>query len=178
MTDETTPGPTTRGAAGSSGNRWEPAADRPATDRPAADESAPLATTPRGSAPTTPPGARPTEANAVDAEGTSWRDRLRRRPWRGQQAKTGVAAGVAALIVGGVGGFALGHATAGDHHDGFDGQGFGQRFDGRGHHDGFQTPAQLPGQPGQPGQLGPQGQLPGQPDGSSAAAPGDQGYDS
>jgi hypothetical protein len=173
MNDDKTP-PTTPSTPGDaprgSGNRWEPAAGRPAVD-----ETAPLA----GQPVTSPePAAPPYAAGPVaDPARPSWRDRL--RPNRlGPRARTGVAAGAAALVVGGVGGFAIGHATASDGHSGLDGQGFGgQPFDGRGSdghdHGGVPPQGQLPGQlPGQ------QGQLPRQSGGSSGELPEEPGTNS
>ena len=155
MTDDqppqSNPGGSAGSGAGASGNRWEPAAHQPA-----ADETAPLAGPPADGP--APYAAEPTRR--------SWRDRL--RPDRlGPRARTGVAAGAAALVVGGVGGYAIGHATAdgGDGHA-FDGQGFGgQRVDGHDDHDGFPPQGQ-------------QGQLPGQSGGSTDELPDQQGTDS
>ena len=157
MTDDqppqSNPGGSAGSGAGASGNRWEPAAHQPA-----ADETAPLAGPPADGPAPAPYAAEPTRR--------SWRDRL--RPDRlGPRARTGVAAGAAALVVGGVGGYAIGHATAdgGDGHA-FDGQGFGgQRVDGHDDHDGFPPQGQ-------------QGQLPGQSGGSTDELTDQQGTDS
>jgi hypothetical protein len=164
MTDDKTSAST----PGVSGNRWEPAAGRPATD-----ETAPLSGTPASPAPSAAPaGPPPTSPYAAEPERRTWRDRLRSGRL-GPRARAGVAAGAAALVVGGVGGFALGHATAGDGR-GLDGHGFGgQGFGGRGfggHDDhGLPPQGQLPGQ---------QGQLPDQPEGSTGELPDQPGTDS
>jgi hypothetical protein len=133
---------------GASGNRWEPT-EPPTTDTASqadADPAPPTSQVPVAAA------AKPTE----------------RRPWL-SRARTAVAGGAAAvLLVGGLGGFAIGRATAGTGDDlGRTGQqgvptGFDREGDG-----GFTG-----GQDGQ-GQGGPGGPMLGQqPDGQVPGMPG------
>lgn len=156
-----------------SGNRWE------AAGQPGMDDTAPLAGQPAegpavgGTAATaSPPGSAATPAPA----GRGWRDRFRadrfgRFGRLGPRARTGLAAGAAALVVGGIGGFAVGQATAGD--DAGPGTFDGQRFGAPGHldRDGdgdhrLPPPGQLPGQLREQ-----QSQVPGDSDGSTGDQP-------
>jgi hypothetical protein len=90
----------------SSGNRWEPGTGTTASD---ADDTASY-----------PPPPAPTP---VQAQATPRRERLK---------KSGIVGGVAAgvFLLGGAGGFAVGHATADDQDSGRD----AGRVDGFGHH--------------------------------------------
>jgi hypothetical protein len=115
MSDEQTP---------QSGSRWEP------TPPEAADETA--------SQPAPPPVPESAAATTVPAEArTPWTRRIR--------SNSGlVGAGVALVLVGGLGGVAIGHATAGPDRIGMVREGFqggpGGGFPPGGDHHGFGTP--------------------------------------
>lgn len=116
----------------SSGNRWEPG-DQPA-DQPAAETAAQPAAT-EATPPSTPAVTEPA-------------GRLRM-----SRTQAGLAgAGALLLVGGGLGGFFIGHATAGDGHDGRDFPGMGRQ--------GFRDQADGDGR----GQMPPggSGQVPGQ----------------
>jgi hypothetical protein len=126
-----------------SGNRWEPADDAaaaPETPEPKAPEGP---TTEAPEAPRAPVAQQPGIPAAAQLP----------RPWGRPQSKL-AAAGASIFLVAGVGGFALGHSTAGDagvrdaRFSGFGG-------DGR----GFGPGGPMNGMPGQP----PNGLQPGNP---------------
>jgi hypothetical protein len=149
----------------SSSNRWEPSPDQTAAEQTSAHEAE--ATAPHGDQPVDPYAA--TYAEPVAAPRS-------RRPTRAQSLLAGGAAAV--LLTGGVGGFAIGRATAADDGAGrVDQQGFSSGFDREGDDDdhGFQGggPAVGPGE----GFAPPDGQAPGM-DGDDRAAEDDDGSDS